>query len=116
MNRRRSSTTSHSFQGMALSAKGESVTHVSGMKCYPSLGKGILDATGNQAVVSKAAEWSPIYPLAEVISNYVSTSSWCFRHQLLLPRPYLVLTKPLRLDIQCQRAASVKIGWKYLDD
>ena len=39
-----------------------------------------------------------------------------FRHQLLLPRPYLVLTKPLRLDIQCQRAASVKIGWKYLDD
>ena len=40
----------------------------------------------------------------------------CFRHQLLLPCPYLVLTKPLRLDIQCQRAASVKIGWKYLDD
>ena len=40
----------------------------------------------------------------------------CFRHQLLLPRPYLVLTKPLRLDIQCQRAASVKICWKYLDD
>ena len=40
----------------------------------------------------------------------------CFRHQLLLPRPYLVLTKQLRLDIQCQRAASVKIGWKYLDD
>ena len=40
----------------------------------------------------------------------------CFRHQLLLPSPYLVLTKSLRLDIQCQRAASVKIGWKYLDD
>ena len=40
----------------------------------------------------------------------------CFRHQLLLPSPYLVLTKPLRLDIQCQRAASVNIGWKYLDD
>ena len=40
----------------------------------------------------------------------------CFRHQLLLPSPYLVLTKQLRLDIQCQRAASVKIGWKYLDD
>ena len=39
----------------------------------------------------------------------------CFRHQLLLPRPYLVLTKPLRLDIQYQRGASVKIGWKYLD-
>ena len=38
------------------------------------------------------------------------------RHQLLLPRPHLVLTKPLRLDIQCQRGASVKIGWKYLDD
>ena len=40
----------------------------------------------------------------------------CFRHQLLLPRPYLLLTKPLRLDIQCQRAANVKIGWKYLYD
>ena len=39
----------------------------------------------------------------------------CFRHQLLLPRHYLVLTKPLRLDIQCQRGASVKIGWKYLE-
>ena len=50
----------------------------------------------------------------------LSTVSWgsigCFRHQLLLPSPYLVLTKPLRLDIQCQRGASVKIGWKYLDD
>ena len=45
-----------------------------------------------------------------------TTLARCFRHQLLLPRPYLVLTKPLRLDIQCQRGASVKIGWKYLDD
>ena len=45
-----------------------------------------------------------------------AATAWCFRHQLLLPSPYLVLTKPLRLDIQCQRAASVKIGWKYLDD
>ena len=43
-------------------------------------------------------------------------SSGCFGHQLLLPRPYLVLTKTLRLDIQCQRATSVKISWKYLDD
>ena len=43
-------------------------------------------------------------------------NSRCFRYQLLLPRPYLVLTKPLRLDIQCQRGASVKIGRKYLDD
>ena len=67
-------------------------------------------------------------------TNWLHTKSWqedgnyssanpnqrlvegCFRHQLLLPRPYLVLTKPLRLDIQCQRGASVKIGWKYLDD
>ena len=40
----------------------------------------------------------------------------CFRHQLLLPRPYLVLTKPLRQDIQCQRGTSVKIGCKYLDN
>ena len=46
----------------------------------------------------------------------MSDAKRCFRHQLLLPRPYLVLTKPLRLDIQCQRAASVKIGWKSLDD
>ena len=45
-----------------------------------------------------------------------SSLNRCFRHQLLLPHPYLVLTKPLRLDIQCQRAASVKIGWKYLDN
>ena len=48
--------------------------------------------------------------------DYLPLFCGCFRHQLLLPRPYLVLTKPLRLDIQCQRAASVKIGWKYLDD
>ena len=31
-----------------------------------------------------------------------ATGERCFRHQLLLPSPYLVLTKPLRLDIQCQ--------------
>ena len=50
------------------------------------------------------------------LSVYLQVLDRCFRHQLLLPRPYLVLTKPLRLDIQCQRGASVKIGWKYLDD
>ena len=49
-------------------------------------------------------------------ANNRAEVSRCFRHQLLLPRPYLVLTKPLRLDIQCQRGASVKIGWEYLDD
>ena len=49
-------------------------------------------------------------------AGLVTVAGRCFRHQLLLPRPYLVLTKPLRLDIQCQRGASVKIGWKYLDD
>ena len=48
--------------------------------------------------------------------NVVREPRGCFRHQLLLPRLYLVLTKPLRLDIQCQRGASVKICWKYLDD
>ena len=38
----------------------------------------------------------------------------CFRHCCY---PALsVLTTPLRPDIQYQRAASVKIGWKYLDD
>ena len=46
-----------------------------------------------------------------ILSSSSSTASslpigGCFRHQLLLPRPYLVLTKPLRLDIQCQRGAS----------
>ena len=40
INRRRSSTIFHSFQVMVLSpAKGESVTHVSGMKCYLCVGK-----------------------------------------------------------------------------
>ena len=52
----------------------------------------------------------------DVVYAAYSAVNRCFRHQLLLPRPYLVLTKPLRLDIQCQRGASVKIGWKYLDD
>ena len=56
-------------------------------------------------------------PSATLHMNMAYTRSLrCFRHQLLLPSPYLVLTKPLRLDIQCQRGASVKIGWKYLDD
>ena len=53
---------------------------------------------------------------AVLACHVLNRMTGCFRHQLLLPRPYLVLTKPLRLDIQCQRAASVKIGWKYLDD
>ena len=41
---------------------------------------------------------------------------WCFRNQLLLLRSYLVLTKPLSLDIQHQRCVSVKIGCKYIDN
>ena len=40
----------------------------------------------------------------------------CFRNQLLLLRPYLVLTKPLSHDIRRQRCASVKIVCKYLDN
>ena len=40
----------------------------------------------------------------------------CFRNQLLLLNTYLVLTKPLSHDIQCQRCVSVKIGCKYLDN
>ena len=40
----------------------------------------------------------------------------CFRNQLLLLRPYLVLTKPLSHDIRRQRCVSVKIGCKYLDN
>ena len=63
---------------------------------------------GNLATCDEAHKLSATFFGGEV--------NWCFRHQLLLPSPYLVLTKPLRLDIQCQRAASVKIGWKYLDD
>ena len=61
--------------------------------------------------VQAAADGSGCRPIEEF-----SPAFRCFRHQLLLPRPYLILTKPLRLDIQCQRGASVKIGWKYLDD
>ncbi len=65
---------------------------------------------GRVGRVRPLAGWHRLRLLREILDE------WCFRHQLLLPRPYLVLTKPLRLDIQCQRAASVKIGWKYLDD
>ncbi len=67
--------------------------------------KALLEAARNEEI-------HPV-PVKSVSQQAVA---WCFRHQLLLPRPYLVLTKPLRLDIQCQRGASVKIGWKYLDD
>ena len=65
------------------------------------------------------AEWETygVEPMGAVLPIAPATYfPGCFRHQLLLPRHYLVLTKPLRLDIQCQRGASVKIGWKYLDD
>ena len=61
-----------------------------------------------EVVSAVAGHWPLLYDLG--------WDAGCFRHQLLLPSPYLVLTKPLRLDIQCQRGASVKIGWKYLDD
>ena len=40
----------------------------------------------------------------------------CFRHQLLLPRFYLVLTTLLKPDMHYQRGASVRIGCKYLYD
>ena len=66
---------------------------------------GLLAATGELRFMCDADLSMPLSELPR-----------CFRHQLLLPRPYLILTKPLRLDIQCQRAASVKIGWKSLDD
>ena len=65
-----------------------------------------LEVVGSQALVGSSNFTAP----------GLTKNIGCFRHQLLLPRPYLVLIKPLRLDIQCQRAASVKIGWKYLDD
>ena len=78
---------------------------------------------GRAAVVKLSSrinvQWrtsTPVEAAFVALSMYAPWEKRCFRHQLLLPRPYLVLTKPLRLDIQCQRAASVKIGWKYLDD
>ena len=40
----------------------------------------------------------------------------CFCNQLLLLNDYLVLTKPLSHDIQCQRCVIVKVGCKYLDN
>ena len=66
-------------------------------------------------VAAARAQWATTAPTLDP-TRLVWVANWCFRHQLLLPRPYLVLTKPLRLDIQCQRGASDKIGWKYLDD
>ena len=39
---------------------------------------------------------------------------WCFRNQLLLYHPYLVLTKLLSPDIHGQRCGSGKISCKYL--
>ena len=70
-----------------------------------------LNRCENGAMHEDVAWW-----LALVRNGPLTFGVGCFRHQLLLPSPYLVLTKPLRLDIQCQRGASVKIGWKYLDD
>ena len=66
----------------------------------------------------KSSSWAKAFSVsfANVGAASASPVFGCFRHQLLLPRPYLVLTKPLRQDIQCQRGASVKIGCKYLDD
>ena len=66
-------------------------------------------------VVGARPNFMKVAPVMRALEG-LTQQTRCFRHQLLLPRPYLVLTKPLRLDIQCQRAASVKIGWKYLDD
>ena len=62
-------------------------------------------------IIAQLSNWSNA-----VVCNQAADEIGCFRHQLLLPSPYLVLTKRLRLDIQCQRGTSVKIGWKYLDD
>ena len=81
----------------------------------------IASATGFTAASDSLIRTTSIEKLAKggnrsIEAHLNSMELWCFRHQLLLPRPYLVLTKPLRLDIQCQRGASVKIGWKYLDD
>ena len=80
---------------------------------------GPVDADGDQALVIDDARHPTFLPGGEAARPWDAATGAlvrCFRHQLLLPRPYLVLTKPLRLDIQCQRGASVKIGWKYLDD
>ena len=85
---------------------------------------GRRDAAATTRLFRKALT-DPSHPQPRVIntdqarlygSAIAGVKKGCFRHQLLLPRPYLGLTKPLRLDIQCQRGASVKIGWKYLDD
>ena len=71
---------------------------------------------GDQSFVADSGGYQALITWAETHGRLEAFGIGCFRHQLLLPRPYLVLTKPLRLDIQCQRGASVKIGWKYLDD
>ena len=71
---------------------------------------------GEQSFAADAGGYHALMTWASTLGRIEAFGIGCFRHQLLLPRPYLVLTKPLRLDIQCQRGASVKIGWKYLDD
>ena len=76
-------------------------------------------AGGGAAAIVEEAGWHPgrlagRAPAAD--GDAVAVEDRCFSYQLLLHHHYLVLTKPLRLDIQCQRGASVKIGWKYPDD
>ena len=89
------------------------------------VGSAVMGSTGVVAQAPFVAASTALIPVVAPVLLFMTVSSvitgarldrGCFRHQLLLPRPYLVLTKPLRLDIQCQRGASVKIGWKYLDD
>ena len=79
-------------------------------------GLAVLSATQRDFQLTPLTTVAPATGLVHVLYAAPTDREWCFRHQLLLPRPYLVLTKPLRLDIQCQRGASVKIGWEYLDD
>ncbi|RVA45526.1 hypothetical protein EN933_22380, partial [Mesorhizobium sp. M7A.F.Ca.US.001.01.1.1] len=65
----RSSMTLHSFQGTLLSLqRAESVTHLSGMNCHPSLGKG---SSGHPrrvaACIAKWNHFAHISPPADLI-------------------------------------------------
>ena len=69
-------------------------------------------------LVLRVADASPSWPVSSLIKLLVQL----LLHLVSKSRPdadaefALAILKELRLDIQCQRGASVKIGWKYLDD
>ncbi len=82
-----------------------------------SLGRVLDDGCGGGGMSVSLAEEAASVTAIDLADRFRDAGT-----RLVLP-PSTVATpplsrsnQPLRLDIQCQRAASVKIGWKYLDD